>query len=180
VRTIVLTNAAGGVNTAFTPGSLMVITDHVSVLGESPLRGVNDDHFGPRFPDMSDVYSPALQDIAIGEAHTMGIELRRGVYMAFSGPSYETPAEIRMARTMGADAVGMSTALEVIAARHMGVRVVGLSLITNIVVTDASDDERAHDPGDTLHVEVTAQGASASKRLADVIVEVVRAVSRPG
>lgn len=132
VRTIMLTNAAGGINTGFTPGTLMVITDHINMLGENPLRGENDQRFGPRFPDMSTVYAPELQHIVMQEGGAMGIELKRGVYIAFSGPSYETPAEIRMARTMGADAVGMSTVPEAIVARHMGMNVVAISCITNL------------------------------------------------
>ena len=132
VRTVVLTNAAGSLNVEFTPGSLMVITDHMNLLGDNPLRGDNDERFGPRFPDLSTVYSPELQSIVIQEGSAMGIELRRGIYAALSGPSYETPAEIHMVRTLGADAVGMSTVPETIVARHMGMNVVGISCITNL------------------------------------------------
>jgi purine-nucleoside phosphorylase len=132
VRTVVLTNAAGSLNVEFTPGSLMVITDHMNLLGDNPLRGNNDERFGPRFPDLSTVYSPELQSIVIQEGSAMGIELRRGIYAALSGPSYETPAEIHMVRTLGADAVGMSTVPEAIVARHMGMNVVGISCITNL------------------------------------------------
>ncbi len=132
VRTVVLTNAAGSLNVEFTPGSLMVITDHMNLLGDNPLRGNNDVRFGPRFPDLSTVYSPELQSIVIQEGSVMGIELRRGIYAALSGPSYETPAEIHMVRTLGADAVGMSTVPEAIVARHMGMNVVGISCITNL------------------------------------------------
>jgi len=132
VSTVVLTNAAGSLNVEFTPGSLMVITDHLNLLGDNPLRGDNDERFGPRFPDLSTVYSPELQSIVIQEGSAMGIELRRGIYAALSGPSYETPAEIHMVRTLGADAVGMSTVPETIVARHMGMNVVGISCITNL------------------------------------------------
>lgn len=132
VRTLVLTNAAGSLNVEFTPGSLMVITDHLNLLGDNPLRGENDERFGPRFPDLSTVYSHELQNIVIEEGSAMGIELRRGVYAALSGPSYETPAEIHMVRALGADAVGMSTVPEAIVARHMGMNVIGISCITNL------------------------------------------------
>jgi purine-nucleoside phosphorylase len=132
VRTLVLTNAAGTLNTAVTPGSLMVISDHLNLLGDNPLRGKNDDRFGPRFPDLTSVYAVRLQDIVIEEANAMGLEVRRGIYAALSGPSYETPAEIHMARTLGADVVGMSTVPEAIVARHMDMAVVGISCITNL------------------------------------------------
>lgn len=132
VRTLVLTNAAGSLNVEFTPGSLMVITDHLNLLGDNPLRGDNDERFGPRFPDLSTVYAPELQNIVIEEGSAMGIELRRGVYAALAGPSYETPAEIHMVRALGADAVGMSTVPEAIVARHMGMNVIGISCITNL------------------------------------------------
>ncbi len=132
VRALVLTNAAGSLNVEFTPGSLMVISDHLNLLGDNPLRGENDERFGPRFPDLTSVYSPELQNIVIDEGNAMGLELRRGIYAALSGPSYETPAEIHMVRTLGADAVGMSTVPEAIVARHMGMNVVGISCITNL------------------------------------------------
>ena len=132
VRTLVLTNAAGSLNVEFTPGSLMVISDHLNLLGDNPLRGENDEQFGPRFPDLTSVYSPEFQNIVIDEGNAMGLDLRRGIYAALSGPSYETPAEIHMVRTLGADAVGMSTVPEAIVARHMGMNVVGISCITNL------------------------------------------------
>src|SRR5213593_889450 len=132
VRTLVLTNAAGTLNVEFTPGSLMVITDHLNLIGDNPLRGENDERFGPRFPDLTDVYARELQDIVINEANSMELEMRRGIYAALAGPSYETPAEIHMIRTLGADAVGMSTVPEAIVARHMNIRVVGISCITNL------------------------------------------------
>ena len=132
VRTVVLTNAAGTLNTEFTPGSLMVIRDHLNLLGDNPLRGENDARFGPRFPDLTAVYAGRLQDIVIDEAKAMGLELHRGIYAALSGPSYETPAEIQMMRTLGADVVGMSTVPEAIVARHMDMQVVGISCVTNL------------------------------------------------
>lgn len=132
VRTLVLTNAAGTLNIEYTPGSLMVISDHLNLLGDHPLRGENDERFGPRFPDLSSVYAQRLQDIVIDEANAMGLEVRRGIYAALSGPSYETPAEIHMLRTLGADVVGMSTVPEAIVARHMDMQVVGISCITNL------------------------------------------------
>ena len=132
VRTLVLTNAAGTLKIEFTPGSLMVISDHLNLLGDNPLRGENDERFGPRFPDLTSVYARRLQDIVIEEADAMGLEVRRGIYAALSGPSYETPAEIHMIRGLGADVVGMSTVPEAIVARHMDMRVVGISCITNL------------------------------------------------
>jgi purine-nucleoside phosphorylase len=132
VKTLVLTNAAGGLNNSFTEGALIVISDHLNLMGTNPLLGPNEERFGPRFPDMTEVYDHEYQDIAIGEAREMGLELRRGIYAALTGPSYETPAEIRMLRLLGADAVGMSTVPEAIVARQMGLRVLGLSCITNM------------------------------------------------
>lgn len=129
---LVLTNAAGGLNNSFEQGSLVLISDHLNLMGTNPLLGPNDARFGPRFPDMTEVYDREYQDTAITEAHEMGIELRRGIYAALSGPSYETPAEIRMLRLLGADAVGMSTVPEAIVARQMGLRVMGISCITNM------------------------------------------------
>jgi purine-nucleoside phosphorylase len=129
---LILTNAAGGINVELSQGALMVISDHLNLMGVNPLRGINDERFGPRFPDMSEVYSRELQEAVIEEASEMGIDLRRGIYGALSGPSYETPAEIHMLRTFGADAVGMSTVPEAIVARQMGIEVLGISCITNM------------------------------------------------
>jgi purine-nucleoside phosphorylase len=131
VRTLILTNAAGGINTGFVPGDLMVIDDHINLLGSSPLVGPNDDRFGVRFPDLTNVYSPRLRRVADETAVVQGLTLRHGVYVACHGPSYETPAEVRYLRMIGADAVGMSTVPEAIVARHMGMDVLGLSCITN-------------------------------------------------
>jgi len=132
VRTLLLTNAAGGVNTGFAQGALMVIDDHINLTGANPLVGPNDDRFGPRFPDMTEVYSARLRAIADRIAAAQKLTLPHGVYVALLGPSYETPAEIRYLRTIGGDAVGMSTVHEAIAARHMGIDVLGISCITNM------------------------------------------------
>jgi purine-nucleoside phosphorylase len=132
VKALVVTNAAGGVNTAFGRGALMVIDDHLNLMGANPLAGENDERFGPRFPDMTEVYSKRLRNIADQAAAAKGLTVAHGVYAALAGPSYETPAEIRYLRTIGADAVGMSTVPEAIAARHMGLEVLGLSCITNM------------------------------------------------
>ena len=131
VKTLILTNAAGGVNAALTPGMLMVMDDHINLLGSNPLVGPNEDQFGARFPDMTEVYSKRLRGLADTVASAQGLRLGHGVYVAVHGPSYETPAEIRSFRTIGADAVGMSTVPEAIVARQMGVEVLGISCITN-------------------------------------------------
>lgn len=131
-KKLLLTNAAGGVNTSFTPGDLMLITDHISAFVPSPLRGENPQELGPRFPDMSRVYDEEMGRAVLEAGEKLGQELRQGVYLQWQGPNYETPAEIRMFRTLGADAVGMSTVCEAIAARHMGLRVCAISCITNM------------------------------------------------
>jgi len=132
VKQLILTNAAGGINTGFAQGALMIIDDHINFLGSNPLVGPNDERFGHRFPDMSEVYSRRLRAIADEAAREKGVAVSHGIYIAVHGPSYETPAEIRAFRTIGADAVGMSTVPEAIAARHMGVEVLGISCITNM------------------------------------------------
>ena len=132
VKRVILTNAAGGINTGFSRGALMIIDDHINMLGSNPLVGPNDDRFGARFPDMSEVYSAALRHVADAAARSRNIPVSHGVYVGVHGPSYETPAEIRFFRTIGADAVGMSTVPEAIAARHMGLEVLGISCITNM------------------------------------------------
>lgn len=131
-RTLILTNAAGGINASFQAGDLMMITDHITTAVPSPLIGANLEELGPRFPDMSQVYSLHLQEIIRQSAKEQGLDLKEGVYVQFTGPSYETPAEIRMAQIWGADAVGMSTACEAMTARHMGLEVCGISCITNM------------------------------------------------
>ncbi|HVQ37517.1 MAG TPA: purine-nucleoside phosphorylase [Pyrinomonadaceae bacterium] len=132
IETLILTNAAGGIDVQLAQGALMVISDHLNLMGSSPLRGPNDDRFGPRFPDMTAVYSRDLQERVVEEARELGVIVRRGVYAALQGPSYETPAEIHMLRSFGADAVGMSTVPEAIVARHMNMQVLGISCITNM------------------------------------------------
>ena len=132
VKTLLLTNAAGGINLKFGQGALMVIDDHINLIGTNPLIGPNDERFGLRFPDMSEVYSRRLRAIADEAAQAMGLPIEHGVYVAVTGPSYETPAEIRAFRTLGADAVGMSTVPEAIVARHRGIEVLGISCISNM------------------------------------------------
>ena len=144
IKTLLLTNAAGGINVQLSQGALMVISDHLNLMGVNPLRGANDERFGPRFPDMSAVYSPALQEIVVEEARALGIELRRGIYAALSGPNYETPSEIHLLRNCGADAVGMSTVPEAIVARQMDMEVLGISCITNMAA-GISDEPINHD-----------------------------------
>ena len=160
-RLVVLTNAAGGVNPDFGPGTLMVISDHLNLTGRTPLLGPNADELGPRFADMTDVWAPSLRDRLHAAAATEGVGLEEGVYAGLLGPTYETPAEVRMLRTLGADAVGMSTVLEAIAARWVGLEVCGVSLVTNA---------GAGYSGQPLtHAEVLEAGAQAGPRLARVI-----------
>lgn len=132
VQTVVVTNAAGGVNQSFEPGDLMIISDHINNMGSNPLIGPNDSKFGARFPDMSEAYSKELRTLARDVASKLNIRIREGVYVGNTGPSYETPAEVRMIRTIGGDAVGMSTVPEVIVARHAGLKVLGISCISNM------------------------------------------------
>ena len=132
IRSLVLTNAAGAINRDYSQGALVAIRDHINLQGANPLMGPNDERFGVRFPDMSQAYAPEYRAIAQREAKRIGIPLHEGVYAALRGPSFETPAEIRFLKTVGADLVGMSTVLEVIAARHMDIRVLGISCVTNM------------------------------------------------
>jgi purine-nucleoside phosphorylase len=132
IRAVVVTNAAGGINRNFKQGCLVVLRDHINLQGTNPLIGPNDEHFGERFPDMTQVYWKPYQAAALQDGKRLGIEIAEGVYAALTGPSYETPAEIRYLRTIGADLVGMSTVPEVIAAAHMGIRVLGISCVTNM------------------------------------------------
>lgn len=143
-RTLIITNAAGGVNESFEPGTLMLIRDHLNLLPESPLRGVNDERLGPRFPDMTQAYATELRELARAAATELNVELAEGVYASLPGPTYETPAEVRMLRTLGADATGMSTVPEVIVANHMGARVLGISCITN-KAAGITDQPLSHD-----------------------------------
>lgn len=132
VKSLLLTNAAGGINRELQPGDLMVIRDHINLMGINPLRGANDERLGPRFPDMSSIYDQKFQEVIAVAQKEIGLAAKNGVYLALSGPSYETPAEIRMLAALGADAVGMSTVPEAICARHMGLRVAGISCVTNL------------------------------------------------
>ena len=155
VRSLVVTNAAGGINADFSPGQLVLISDHVNLQGASPLVGPNDESLGPRFPDMSDAYDPELRVRAHEAAAQLGIDLGEGVYAAWLGPQFETPAEIRFLRAIGGDLAGMSTVQEVIAARHMGIRVLGISVVTNMaagVLPEKIDHELV------LEVEHARQG----------------------
>ena len=170
VKTLILTNAAGGINVQLTQGSLMVLTDHLNLMGDNPLRGPNDERFGPRFPDMSSVYSPELQELAIEEARAIGVDVRRGVYCALSGPSYETPGEIHLLRALGADAVGMSTVPEAIVARHMGLEVLGISCITNMAA-GISDEPINHE-------EVMATGDRVRESFTELLRRVVAGIHR--
>ena len=165
IHSLVLTNAAGGVGSHLSPGSLMVITDHINMMGENPLRGPNDPRFGARFPDMTSAYAPSFIEAAHDEARSMGVALAEGVYMALRGPSYETPAEIRMMRELGADAVGMSTVPEVIVARHCGISVLAISCITNVAAGLA--------PSEINHEEVMEVGARAGRHLSELIVRII-------
>jgi purine-nucleoside phosphorylase len=166
VRHLVLTNAAGALQASLAPGSLMVIDDHINMMGTSPLIGLNDERFGPRFPDMTEVYSARLRAIADEASRASGVPVSRGVYLAVRGPSYETPAEIRAFRAMGADAVGMSTVQEAIAARHMGLEVLGLSCLTNAAA--------GIEPGRLRHGDVLDAARRAGDRLGDLIEAIVR------
>lgn len=132
INNVLITNSAGGINPNFNAGDLMLIEDHLNLMGFNPLMGENDDRFGPRFPDMSEAYDPHLRETILSSARDLNIPIKAGVYSAFTGPSYETPAEIRMLQTLGADAIGMSTVPEVIVANHMGMRVGGISCISNL------------------------------------------------
>lgn len=162
IQSLVLTNAAGGAASHLKAGSLMAITDHINMMGENPLRGPNDERFGPRFPDLTAVYTPAYVEAAHEVAREIGVVLSEGVYMALRGPSYETPAEIRMMRKLGADAVGMSTVPEAIVARHSGINVLAISCITNVAAGLTANEIN--------HNEVMEVGERAGKHLAELIV----------
>lgn len=181
IKTVILTNAAGSLRTSMKPGHLMLIRDHINMMGENPLRGPNDERFGPRFPDMTDVYDKALQHMTYEIALEIAREkegkkpgeqvarfMHRGVYCALSGPTYETPAEIRMYRFLGADAVGMSTVPEAIAARHQGMKVLGISCITNLAagMTDESIN----------HEDVMALGARIAETFGELLRRVIQKI----
>jgi purine-nucleoside phosphorylase len=165
IETLVLTNAAGGVNPEFEPGDVMLIADTINLSGDNPLIGPNLDSLGPRFPSMTDAFDSGLRALARAAAKRAGVTLREGIYLMLSGPSYETRAELRMLRTLGADAVGMSTVHELLVARHMGVRVLGFSLITNKATADME--------GEVTHEEVLAMGPVGAARLVRVLGELL-------
>ena len=164
VRSVILTNAAGAVNTSYRPGDLVLIADHINLLGANPLTGPNDDSLGPRFPDMTEAYPRDYRDLAKQAAAGLGIPLPEGVYAAMPGPSYETPAEIRFLRTIGADLVGMSTVPESIAANHLGMKVLAISCVTNMAAGILSRK--------LLHSEVLETG----ERVRETLLRLLRAV----
>ncbi len=168
VGTLILTNASGGVNLDYRPGDLMVMLDHINMSGQNPLVGANKDELGPRFPDMSFAYTPALVRKAFDASLATGVPLKKGVYAMMRGPSFETPAEIRMLRMLGADAVGMSTVPEVIAARHMGMDILGISCITNCAA-GVLDQPLSHD-------EVLAAGREVRPRFEALISDIIARV----
>lgn len=170
VGAVVLTNAAGGVRKTFKPGDLMLMTDHINAFGTNPLIGANEDALGARFPDMSRVYDSALRKLAKETARSLRIPLREGVYLGNSGPSYETPAEIRAYRTMGADAVGMSTVPEAIALNHAGVRVLGISTITNMAAGIL--------PKPLVHAEVLATTKKVGDRFVRLLTDLVPKIGK--
>ena len=165
LRTVVLTNAAGGLNPAFEPGELMLVTDHINLSGDNPLFGPNIDALGPRFPALTDAYDPDLADRARAAAQRAAVHLHEGVYVMLPGPNYETRAELRMLRGLGADAVGLSTVLEVIVARHAGVRVLAFSLITNKATPDVEIG--------ASHDEVIEMGKVGAARLVKLLGELL-------
>lgn len=174
IKTLIVTNAAGGINTSFSAGDLMLIDDHINLLGhmgQNALMGPNDPRLGERFPVFTIAYDRELRRRAIGVAHALNIRLQRGVYLCLSGPAFETPAEIRMFRAWGADAVGMSTAPEVTVARHAGMRVMGISSITNIAI-DHQDINR-----DVSHEEVIMVGAQIVPNLVELLKGILRDMS---
>ncbi len=171
-RAVLLTNAAGGINSAFSPGDLMLINDHINLTGRNPLVGPNEETLGTRFPDMTEAYDSTLRSAAREAAKAKGIELREGVYAALLGPTYETPAEIRMLRVLGADAIGMSTVPEVIALRHMGIPTAAISCITNLAA--------GLSPTKLDHSEVEATASKARDRFTALLSEWVQRIGRKG
>lgn len=165
IRSLIITNAAGGGSSHLTPGTLMVIKDHINLMGDNPLRGPNDERFGTRFPDMTSIYTPAYIDAAHEVARDGGMTLANGVYVGLRGPSYETPAEVRMMAKLGGDALGMSTVPEAIVARHCGMRVLAISCITN----SAAGLSRA----EIKHQEVMEVGERAGRKLSALIIQLI-------
>ncbi|MBI3652134.1 MAG: purine-nucleoside phosphorylase [Acidobacteria bacterium] len=165
ISSLILTNAAGGAAKYLAPGTLMLINDHINLMGDNPLQGANDERFGPRFPDMTNIYTPAYLDIARAAAREMDLLLAEGVYLGLRGPSYETPAEVRMMAALGGDALGMSTVPEAIVARHCGMKILAFSCITNIAAGMHSQE--------ITHSEVMEIGERAGKQLAELIVRII-------
>jgi purine-nucleoside phosphorylase len=170
IKTFIITNAAGGVNASYSPGDLVLISDHINLLPEHPLRGDNDERLGTRFPDMTDAYAPELRALARVVARHQGLDAKEGVYCAMQGPSYETPAEIRMVRTLGGDLIGMSTVPEVIVARHMGARVLGISCVTNLAA-GLSEKPLSHE-------EVTETATRVRARFVALLDGILEAIGR--
>lgn len=173
IETLIVTNAAGGLNPTFRAGDLMLITDHIGLMamtGNNPLWGPNDPSLGPRFPALNKAYDPALRRLAVKVAAGLGIELRQGVYVGLGGPAFETPAEVRFLRLIGGDATGMSTVPEVLVARHAGLRVLGLSGITNVAIDDPDSAEEAN------HEEVLAAGKTIGPKLMALLRGVLAAL----
>ncbi len=169
VKTLILTNAAGAVNESFKPSDLMIITDHINYMGANPLVGPNDETLGERFPDMTEIYKKSLIEIAEKCAEKLGIDIQKGIYWANSGPSYETPAEINMIRTLGADAVGMSTVPEAIVANYCGLNILGISCITNSA-SSSTGEKLSHD-------EVIDAAKNAKTKFKSLILEILRNIS---
>ena len=170
-RVLLVSNAAGGINRLWSSGDLMIITDHINFMGSNPLMGPNDPDLGPRFPDMSQAYEPDLIALAERAALAEGIAIRKGVYAGVHGPSYETPAELRMLRGWGADAVGMSTVPEVIAARHMGMRVLGITAITDMATGEQIKT--------VTHEDVMAVAREIEPKFIRVVKRIVREMKLP-
>ena len=168
IKTVILTNAAGGVNVYFKPSDLMLITDHINMMGDNPLIGPNDETLGTRFPDMSEVYTKQLREIAHNCAKKIGIDLQEGVYMALTGPTYETPAEVKMVRFMGADAVGMSTVPEAIVSSYCGMNVLGISCICNSAAGISTVG--------LSHQEVLEAANAAKTKFKGLILEVIKEI----
>jgi purine-nucleoside phosphorylase len=184
IRAVVLTNAAGGINPQYGEGALVVISDHINLQGANPLSGPNDERFGPRFPDMTEAYSRLYRQLALAAGRKHGIELHEGIYAALAGPNYETPAEIRYLRAIGADLVGMSTVPEVIVARHMGISVLAISCVTNMAAglrPQEADDGLAGNPvtpREINHEEVLATGRRVRGKFLTLLSEVIPGIEK--
>lgn len=172
VKTIINTNAAGGINPEFSGGDLMLVRDHINFMWLNPLTGPNDESVGPRFPDLARAYHPRLREIALQGAKELGIALREGILISFAGPSYETRAEIAMSAQLGADAVGMSTVPEAIVSSYLGLRFLAITFISNLVSSDRT--------AKLTHEEVTSAAGAASKKLASLIKYVVTEIKKAG